>query len=143
MAEKDKQKRRVIKPAKTETVRERAAKSTNTEKRPRRIKRAANSAKRPLGGVGRVLAKALRPFSFLLRPFQTRPARGVGRFLAKVLLLNYLKSSWGELRQVQWPNRRQTAHLTFAVFVFAIALAGIVAGTDWLLDKAFKQILLQ
>lgn len=138
-----KKKRRVVRTAKPETMRERAAKNAESKPKARRIRRTAAKANKPLAGIGRIIAKIFRPFGFVLWPFKTRPARAAGRFLAKVLLLNYIRSSWQELKQVQWPNRRQTTQLTFAVFAFAFALTGIVASADWILNKLFKELLLK
>ena len=67
----------------------------------------------------------------------------MGRVLAVVLLINFVRSSFRELRDVVWPNRRQTTQLTLAVFVFAIVFGIIISVTDYGLDKIFKQILLK
>lgn len=139
----EKKKRRVVRSAKPQTVRERAGSGSQTDQKPRRIRRTISQANKPLGRIGRALARIFQPFAFLLWPFKTRPARFIGRILAKILLVNYIRSSWGELRQVQWPNRRQTLKLTLAVFIFAVALTTVIAGVDWVLNKLFKEILLQ
>lgn len=46
----------------------------------------------------------------------------------------YLAGSWGELRQVRWPNRRTTWAMTGAVLVFTGFLVAVIV----LLDMAFK-----
>jgi preprotein translocase SecE subunit len=135
-----KKKRRVVK--KSETVRERASKSAEAKPKPRHLHRTVHRASGPLKSAAKAIGKALRPLSFLLVPFKTRPARFVGRILAKVLLLNYVKNSWQELRLVEWINRRDTLKLTGAVFVFAIAFGLTVALLDYGLDKVFKALIL-
>jgi len=63
----------------------------------------------------------------------------IGRFLTP----KYFSNSWKELRQVSWPDRRQTAKLTFAVIIFAIVFGIIIAIVDYGLDKLFREILLK
>ncbi len=130
-----------LKERKTETVRERTVQKTNN--RPRRIRRAATAGKRPLVKFWSVIVRALRPLRFLLRPFKTRPARFVGRILAKVFFVKYFKEAWGELREVTWPDRRETRQLFFAVIAFAIVFGALVSTVDYGLDKIFRKILLQ
>lgn len=132
-------KRRVVK--KSETVREKREKAAEVKPKQHRVRQTAGKANRPVKAAGRGIAKAVRPLNPLLKPFRTRPARFVGRFLAKVLFINYVTASWKELRQVTWPNRRETTKLTLAVFVFAISFALLIAILDFGLDKVFKQLL--
>lgn len=66
----------------------------------------------------------------------------IGKFLAK-LAPRYLINSWREVRQVQWPNRRETWRLTLAVFIFAIVFGALVAGVDKGLDEVFKKLVLK
>jgi preprotein translocase SecE subunit len=80
---------------------------------------------------------------------QRKPVRGlvgifrpVGRILAW-LAPKYLINSWREVRQVVWPNRRETWRLTLAVFVFAIIFGALVAGVDKGLDEIFKKVVLK
>lgn len=63
-----------------------------------------------------------------------RPLRG----LAIITGLRYLARSWAELRQVAWPNRRQTRQLTIAVIVFSTVFGIIIAVVDYGLGKLFK-----
>jgi preprotein translocase SecE subunit len=139
VAEKQQKKRRVVK--KTETVREKREKAVDAPPKQRRVRHAVDKANKPVRAVGRGVARATSPFSFLLAPFRTRLGRFVGRILYKFLLLGYFVNSWKELRQVTWPNRRETAKLTLAVFVFAIMFSLIIAILDYGLDKLFKQLL--
>lgn len=95
-----------------------------------------------LAPVGRFLKRIAHPFRFVLAPFKTKPMRFIGRILAKILLLNYFRQSWQELKQVTWPGRRETIQLTFAVFVFAISFGLLIAVVDFGLDKLFREVLL-
>ncbi len=52
------------------------------------------------------------------------PFRALGR---------YFKGSWEELRQVRWPNRKQTWAMTLAVIIFSLAIGTLI----FLLDAAF------
>lgn len=73
------------------------------------------------------------------------PLYKVFGFLRKVLSWitpGFLKGSFHEIRQVSWPNRRETIRLTWAVFVFAIVFSIIIAGLDLVLDKIFRSIIL-
>lgn len=127
--------------AEKQTVRQRTQTSEKAPKK-RRIQSTAKSASKPISATGKGIKKAASPFAFLLIPFKTRPVRFVGRVLAKVLLINYFISSWKELKQVTWPNRRETAKLTVAVFIFAFVFGLAVAAVDFGLDKIFHKILL-
>lgn len=73
------------------------------------------------------------------------PDNKVGKFLNKrrSIIPKYFRESWVELKLVTWSSRRQTIHLTFAVFVFAIVSGVTVAIVDAGLDRLFKQLLLQ
>lgn len=128
------------KPKRTQTVRERS--QTDANKPKRRVLKTAESVAKPAKAAHSGAKKALKPLSPLAKPFKVRPVRFVGRVLAKVLLINYFISSVRELKQVTWPNRRETAKLTAAVFMFAIVFGAIIAVTDYGLDKLFKKILL-
>jgi preprotein translocase SecE subunit len=139
MAEKPEPKTRKLKPA--QTVRERT--KTGDKPKKRRLKQTANAAAKPVKLTGEGLGIIFRPLGFLLKPFKTRPVRFVGRILATVLLLRYFYGSWQELRQVQWPTRRQTFSLTMAVFVFATIFGLIIAAVDFGLDKLFRAILIK
>jgi preprotein translocase SecE subunit len=107
------------------------------------IQRTAKGAGRPFRAIGRFLAKVLSPFRFLLWPFKTRPVRFIGRVLAAIFFLGYFRGAWQELRQVTWPDRKQTWQLTFAVFVFAVIFGIMITVTDYGLDKLFKKVILK
>lgn len=75
----------------------------------------------------------------------SRPVKKVGRGGKKIigfLVPKYFIHSWQELRQVNWPSRRETWRLTLAVFVFAVALGLVVAGVDKVLEMLFRKFIL-
>jgi preprotein translocase SecE subunit len=125
---------------KVETVRQRVERAGTDQPSKRHVRKAAGKVGRPLKTVGKFVAKVLSPFAFVLKPFKTRPARFVGRLLASILLLSYIRNSWAELRQVQWPDMRTTLRLSMAVFVFSILFGVLIAVTDYGLDKVFRKV---
>ncbi len=131
MAEADK-KRRVLK---KETVRERATKAAEPRK-PRRLRQTAATAAKPLKAAGRLGGKEYH---------LPLPDTRLGRILSKRVRLfpKFFGNAWRELRQVEWPNRKETAKLTLAVFIFAIAFGAVIAITDYGLDKLFRKVLLR
>lgn len=120
---------------KTDTVRDRAKKASNSSAKPRKMKRAA-----------RGLSKPFRTLSALHKKeyYLPMPDNRAGRFLNKrrSLVPKYFKNSWQELRQVNWPSRKETWKLTLAVFMFAVIFGLLVAVTDYALDKIFRKVLL-
>ncbi|MGH2905321.1 MAG: preprotein translocase subunit SecE [Solirubrobacterales bacterium] len=53
----------------------------------------------------------------------------------------FLRSSWAELRRVQWPDRAQITTLTSIVIGFVI-IAGVYLGViDWVANKVVDQII--
>lgn len=59
-----------------------------------------------------------------------KPLRVLAPFRA---MGGYFVGSWKELRQVRWPNRKQTWALTLAVILFSLALGVLI----FLLDAGF------
>ena len=134
MADKqDKTKKRVLK--KPQTVRERAV-SADTNHKQRRIKTAGKTALRPIKAMVRTARKEV---------YLPMPDTKAGRFLNKRrhVFPRYFGLSIKELRQVKWPGRRETAKLTFAVFLFAIFFALLISVTDYGLDRLFKKLILK
>jgi preprotein translocase SecE subunit len=138
MADKPKTAKRLVK--NPETFRERAIKAADETDKPRRLARArqasARASGRAFGPVGRLLSKlfGLPPFKLLHKPL---------RLLGKVLLPAYFRSSWRELRKVEWPGWRESRKLTGAVLIFAIIFGLSIAGVDYVLDKAFRSLILK
>lgn len=119
-----------------ETVRQRAERKGSEPEKKRRIHKVAGSAKKPFGAASRVAKKEYHPFKL--------PDNRLGRFLSKRarFVPKYFRNSWAEIKQVTWPNARETAKLTTAVLVFAVVLGGLVWVLDYGLNKLFREILL-
>jgi preprotein translocase SecE subunit len=94
-----------------------------------------------------VLRLALRyiasPFKWIGRGFAKVGHKKPFRIVGHILLPSYFRNSWKELRQVTWPNRRESWQLTSAVIVFAAIFGVMIALVDYGLDKLFKQVLLK
>ena len=117
--------KRRLKPA--QTVREQAAQAqTKADKPSRRMLKAGQERKpsRVRGGLSKV---------FNRQPF---------RLIGKILLPPFVRGAFGELKQVTWPNTRETARLTFAVIIFAVVFGAVITAVDFGLDKAFKALIL-
>jgi len=77
------------------------------------------------------------------------PGPSISRFIRPILrplrwlTPTYFVNSWREVRQVTWPNRRETWRLTLAVFIFAAVFGTLIAGVDKGLDLLFKKIILK
>jgi preprotein translocase SecE subunit len=129
VAEPAKPKRRIVK--KVETVREKTAKSAEVKPKKQRgiIALALSYVTAPFKWIGRQLAKLERFKAF--------------RVLGLFLWPPYFRNSWKELRQVTWPGRRETWHLTGAVIIFAVIFGALVAGVDFGLDKIFRKIIIE
>lgn len=134
MADTPKKKRKLR--AAPATVREKAQTEADKPAKKRRIRRAAGVAAKPIKAVHRVGKKEY---------YLPMPKNRFGRFLNKrrYFIPKYFRSSWKELKEVTWPNRKQTTQLTIAVFIFAIVFGLLVAITDYGLDKIFKRILVK
>lgn len=133
MAADNKPKRRI---RQVETVRERAAKA-DTPRNPRRIKQATAVAGHSIKSARSFSRKEYHPIKL--------PDNKVGRLLTKRrhFIPRFFREAWQELRQVTWPNRTETAKLTTAVIIFAFVFGGLVALTDYGLEKFFRQVLLK
>lgn len=55
----------------------------------------------------------------------------------------YIHNSWRELRSVEWPSRRATWALTFAVLAFTVFFAAFVMLFDWLFQILVKNLILK
>ncbi len=132
MAE-EKKKRRTVK--KTETVRQRASKAATPPKK-RRLKQTASSIATPFRAARQI---GRREYHLPL------PENRAGRILGKRVRLfpKFFGNAWRELRQVEWPGRKETTKLTFAVFIFALVFGAVIAVTDYGLDKLFRKVLLK
>lgn len=120
---------------KSPTMREQATAEQSKRSKPRRLKAKASQAKKPLSSAKNFSQKEIHlPFAhgkqdtFLHKKRSFIPA--------------YFRESWQELKQVDWPNRRQTFKLSVAVIMFAVVFAFMIAIVDYGLDKLFRRIIL-
>jgi preprotein translocase SecE subunit len=56
---------------------------------------------------------------------------------------SYFRNSWAEIKLVDWPSRRETMRLAFAVFIFATIFGLVVTLTDRGLDQLIKKVILK
>lgn len=127
-------KKRLIK--QPETVRQQAERKSAEEPKTRRLNKART-------GAGRSLKRAA---SFGAKEYYLPlPDNRFGRFLNKRrhVIPSYFRNAWAELRNVEWPSRRETWRLTMAVFGFAIIFGVAITIVDYGLDKLFKNLLLK
>jgi preprotein translocase SecE subunit len=118
--------------ATSETVRERTEKLQTEAAAPRKpsaIKAFIGGFFWPLRALGRQIAKLGR-----FRIF---------RWISYIFVPPYIRNSWRELRQVTWPNFRETYRLTYAVIIFSVIFGLIVFAVDSVLDKLFKELILK
>jgi len=96
---------------------------------------------RPLNRPARLIKKAA---SSEYHPIKL-PDNKVGRLLGKrgKLMPSYFKNSWAELKQVNWPSRKDAAKLTSAVFIFAIIFAVFIQILDLIFNRLVKVIFLK
>jgi preprotein translocase subunit SecE len=118
---------------KQQTVRERTQVDAN---KPRRIRRTAGKVANPLrkaGGLGRK--------EYHVVPL---PANKAGSILSRRVRIipKFIQEAWQEIRQVTWPSARETFRLTMAVFIFSIIFAVIVGLLDYVLDKVFREVII-
>ena len=132
----NKRKPRIRKTAPTVRERVEAAQAKASEDKPKRLRSLASKVPKPKKRPRLHLPnnKLLATVGRILRP--------VGKVLSK-LAPRYFLNAWRELRQVTWPNRRETWRLTLAVMIFATVFGALVAAVDKGLDVAFKHLVLK
>jgi preprotein translocase SecE subunit len=81
----------------------------------------------------RAFRSIAQKFSFIFRPV---------RWLVRHTVPRYIRGSFSELKQVTWPDRKQSRQLTTAVVMFATVFGVVVALLDYGLDKVFKKVFL-
>lgn len=117
------------------TVRQKIeSEAKGVKKTPKHRRRLAAAVSLPLSVFWRISKPVLRPLT---------PA---GRLLTKILnwlVPRYFVNSWRELKQVTWPNRRETWRLTGAVIVFSVVFGAMVWVVDLGLDQLFKRFVLR
>jgi preprotein translocase subunit SecE len=72
-------------------------------------------------------AKNAKPVKVILKPLAAMGA--------------YFKGAWYELRQVRWPNRKETWSLTAAVMLFSASFITLIVLLDILFKYLFEIIL--
>jgi preprotein translocase SecE subunit len=111
-----------------------AATAKDEQVKPKRLKSAASKVARPVKKLRLGDKKAVK--------LAAKPVRLVGRVISWIVP-SYFINAWREVRQVHWPNRRETWRLTLAVFIFAVIFGAMVAGVDKGLDEIFKKVVLK
>jgi preprotein translocase SecE subunit len=56
-------------------------------------------------------------------------------------LVAFLRSSWAELRRVQWPDRKQITTLTSIVIGFVMIAGAYLGVIDWVANKVVNMII--
>ncbi len=130
MASEPKASKRLLK--QPETVRQRAENTTAAKPKKRRVRKTA-------GAFGKLASK----LGFILKPFRIRPIRFVLVLIGRILFPRFFRNAFREVRLVEWPKRKETAKLTFAVVVFAVIFSFVISITDYGLDKVFRKVLLK
>ena len=130
-------KKKLVVKRKRETVREKAVKSSAKKDKTPRIRKLADTASKTKGKVSGILSKEYTPF-------KTGDSKA-GQFLGKSHRFTpmYFVESFRELKNVTWPDKKTTAKLTLAVFIFSFVLAAIVKGLDFGFEKLFRDVILK
>ena len=55
--------------------------------------------------------------------------------------VGYFRGSVQEIRQVRWPNRKETWKMTFSVIIYVVILATVIMLLDALLQLIFNKLL--
>lgn len=129
--------KRRLKPA-PQTVRQQAEKaqaadSVDKPVKQRRLRSAAKKTAKPLSPIGKLLK-----FLFYRQPFKF-----IGKVVGFIVVPPFVRGAFSELRQVTWPNARETRRLTIAVLIFAIIFAVVVGIVDYGFNKLFKLLILE
>ena len=136
---KTKAKRRVKDP---ETFRQRAIKATAESEKPSKRHRVRGL----FGRIFSIISKPFRPVAKALKRLDKyRFFRILGKifgFIGKILVPTYVRNSWKELKLVTWPTWFESRRLTLAVLIFAAIFGFMIAGLDWVLNKLFREILI-
>jgi preprotein translocase SecE subunit len=126
-----------IRVKKQESVRERADKQRQKQNVEPRRKKVASAATKPVKGFGKLLTKEYNP----LKIKKGKYSKVLGKRIN--LVPSYFKTSFKELKEVQWLTPKQAASLTFAVIIFSVAIALFVQLLGYGFDKLFKEVILK
>ena len=118
---------------KQQTVRERAA-AAKVEKPKRRIKKATGTASKQ---VSKARSFGKKEYHLPL------PDNKAGRVLKKRvrILPRFVTEAFKEIRQVTWPDRKNTIRLTIAVLVFAVVISSFVGALDYVFGELFERFI--
>lgn len=122
---------------KTETVRERTERAASADTpKTRRLHRTGRAVSRPFAAIRRLGGKEY---------YLPLPDNRLGRFLNKrrSFIPRFFKEAWQELRQVEWPDKKQTFKLTMAVFIFSVIFGAIITVVDYGLGKVFRKVFIE
>jgi preprotein translocase SecE subunit len=61
-------------------------------------------------------------------------------FIPFIALGRYIRDSFRELRQVRWPNRKETWKLVISVIVYVFLISGFIMLLDMLFNFIFSQV---
>ncbi len=135
-ADNKKKKRKLKNP---ETFRERSFKAAEANVKPSKIIKSKKLVVKITSPVTKPTSEFLK-IIVKIQPFKAVFA--ILKLISRIILPKYVRRSWVELKQVTWPNLKNSRQLTFAVLVFAFIFGATVAVVDYGLDKVFKKILL-
>ncbi len=69
-------------------------------------------------------------------PAKSQPAKAAAKApKEKGRLRTFLRSSWAELKRVQWPDRKQMSTMTSIVIGFVIIAGAYLGAIDWVAQK--------
>lgn len=128
---------RVRKTAPTVREKAQAAQARAESPKPKKRHQLARIVKKPFK-IFRILRIPSNPVS----RFLVRILKFIGKILAW-LVPSYFVNAWREVRQVNWPSRKETWRLTLAVIIFAIVFGALVAGVDKVIDVLFRKLVLK
>ena len=63
-------------------------------------------------------------------------------FVPFVTFGRYVRDSWRELRQVQWPSRSATWKMTLAIITFCLLVGVLVVVFDWVSQWIIQEVVL-
>lgn len=117
-------------------------------KKPTSKKTAGAKAETTVTRIKATDSKKSAPAKAVAKPVTQKSEKNTAAISAKsaltpfIALGTYFKGAWYELRQVRWPNRKQTWGLTAAVVVFSLFFIIMIVLLDALFKYLFELILI-
>ena len=108
------------------TVKAKNSENKKSKKASREAEKKLNKAEKKAAAKKNKDEKPLKECFFLFIPF--------------IALGRYIRDSFRELRQVRWPNRKETWKLVLSVIVYVVIIAGFIMLLDMLFNYIFSQI---